>query len=440
MPHLARRGWTPAECEDYVQRLASDAAGQSSAELDAALTALIGENRQIHEHDCINLNPATNLMNPKAEAALASGLGARPSLGYPGDKYEMGLEAIEQIEVICAELAAEIFAAPYAEVRVASGALANLYTFMATTRPGGHIIAPPAAIGGHVTHHDAGAAGLYGVTIHEAPVDPNHYTVDIDALAALARDVKPDLITLGGSLNLTPHPVAAVREIADEVGAKVLFDAAHLCGIIAGGVWDNPLDLGAHVMTMSTYKSLGGPPGGLLVCNDAELAERIDAVAFPGLTANFDVAKTAALAITLLDWRDFGTAYGERMRDLAITLAHALMDRGVAVFQTADGPTRSHQFAVEAAALGGGHAAAKRLRRANLLTSAIGLPIAPVTGDANGVRFGTPEIARMGMTEDDMPALADLIHRGLTDDDPAAVAAETAALRGRFTGLEFVRP
>ncbi len=92
-------------------------------------------------------------MNPKAEALLASGLGSRPSLGYPGDKYEMGLEAIEQIEVIAAELCAEVFEAKYAEIRVPSGAIANLYGFMATCRPGDTIIAPPAAIGGHVTHH-----------------------------------------------------------------------------------------------------------------------------------------------------------------------------------------------------------------------------------------------------------------------------------------------
>ena len=171
-------------------------------------------------------------MNPKAEAALARGLGGRPSLGYPGDKYGMGLEAIEEIEVIAAELAAEIFNARYAEVRVASGAMANLYAFMALTKPGDAIIAPPASIGGHVTHHDPGCAGLYGLNIHPAPVDPNGFTVDLDALRDQALRVRPKLITIGGSLNLFPHPVADIRTIADEVGAKVLFDGC-------ASMWDH---------------------------------------------------------------------------------------------------------------------------------------------------------------------------------------------------------
>jgi glycine hydroxymethyltransferase len=159
MPHLVPRPWVPAACETYIQRLATDA-GQASAKVASRLDALIATNREIHDQDCFNLNPATNVMNPRAEAALASGIGSRPSLGYPGDKYEMGLEAIEEIEVIAAELAAEIFGAKYAEIRVGSGALANLYGFMALAKPGDSIIAPPRTIGGHVTHHAAGCAGF----------------------------------------------------------------------------------------------------------------------------------------------------------------------------------------------------------------------------------------------------------------------------------------
>lgn len=437
MPHLAQRPWVPAGCEDYIQRLAGETAAPSG-QVAARIEALIARNAEIHDLDCFNLNPATNVMNPVAEAALSRGLGSRPSLGYPGDKYEMGLEAIEEIEVIAAELAAEVFGAKYAEIRVASGALANLYGFMALTKPGDHIIAPPPAVGGHVTHHAAGCAGLYGLVSHAAPINSDGYTLDLEGLRALAQRVKPKLITIGGSLNLFPHPVPEIRAIADEVGAHVLFDAAHQCGIIAGGVWANPLSQGAHLMTMSTYKSLGGPAGGLVVTNDATIAERLDAIAFPGMTANFDAAKSASLAISLLDWRDHGAAYAKAMVELSQALAKEMAALGLPVFAAEKGGTQSHQFAIEAKAFGGGQTASKTLRQAGFLACGIGLPIAEVPGDLNGLRIGTPELVRRGVTPTDAPALAGLIAEGLRSNDPAAVAPRTKALRAKFQGLHYV--
>jgi glycine hydroxymethyltransferase len=436
---LAWRAWVGVAVEDYVGALAQWTRNEPSDAIADRIGALAGENRRIHERQCVNLNPATNTMNPKAEALLAQGLGSRPSLGYPSQKYEMGLEAIEKIEIIASALAAEIFKARFAEIRVGSGALANLYAFMATTKPGDAIIVPPAAIGGHVTHHGAGAAGLYGLVIHEAPVMAETYGLDIGKLAAMARAVRPKLITLGGSLNLFPWDVKAVRAIADETGARILFDAAHLCGMIAGGAWSNPLGQGADLLTMSTYKSLGGPAGGLVLTNDAELAERLDHIAFPGLTANFDVAKSAALAVTLLDWREFGADYAGTMVATAQALAEALDARGVPVFRTEAGFTRSHQFAVRARGFGGGQAVATKLRAANILSCGIGLPEPEIAGDMNGLRFGTPEIVRWGMTPQHMPELAGLIAEALAANDPASVAARVTAFRQRFDTLAFVR-
>ena len=440
MTMLSPRPWVPEAPERYVQSLAERVAGRSADEIERDLLAYVAENRTIHERDCVNLNPATNVMNPKAEALLAAGIGSRPSLGYPGDKYEMGLEGIEKIEVLAAELAAEVFGARYAEIRVGSGALANLYVFMMAAKPGDVIIAPPPSIGGHVTHHGAGAAGFYGVITHPAPIDPTRYTVDLDALRADAQRMRPKLITIGGSLNLFPHPIAEIRAIADEVGALVLFDAAHMSGMIAGRAWQQPLEEGAHVMTMSTYKSLGGPPSGLIVTNDAAIAERLDAIAYPGLTANFDAAKSAALAVTLLDWKVHGRAYAAAMGATAVALAEALVDLGVPVFARDRGITRSHQFAIEAAAYGGGQTAAKRLRQANILTCGIGLPIAPVDGDVNGLRLGTPEIVRWGMKAADMPELAGFIAGALADDRASRSLAENVTtFRRRFSSLHFIR-
>ncbi|WP_298825510.1 serine hydroxymethyltransferase [uncultured Piscinibacter sp.] len=434
---LERRPWVPAPCEDLVQSIAADAAQLDGEAVFHEIARLVAENRRIHDVRGINLNPASNVMNPRAEAMMASGLGSRASLGYPGDKYEMGLQAIERIEVICAELAAEVFDASYAEVRVASGALANLYVFMATCRPGDTIIAPPAEIGGHVTHHAAGAAGLYGLKTVPAPTLADGYTVDVAGLRTLAREVRPKLITAGGSLNLFPHPVAEMRAVADEVGARLLFDAAHLSGMVAGRRWANPLAQGAHAMTMSTYKSLGGPPGGLIVSNDAGLAERLDAIAYPGLTANFDAGKVAALAVTLVDWKRHGSDYAQAMCDTALALARALHREGLPVHAIERGATTSHQFAVEAARWGGGQAAARRLALAGLLACGIGLPIAPVPGDVNGLRLGVPEIVRLGMKPEHMDELGSLLTRSL-HDDPELIAPEVERFRQRFRELHYI--
>ncbi len=439
MTRLANRAWVPAHCETRVQAIATATAAMDSATAAARIETLTALNSEIHDAECFNLNPATNVMNPAAEAVLARGLGSRPSLGYPGDKYEMGLEAIEEIEVMAAELAAQVFDARYAEIRVASGALANLYGFMALTKPGDCIIAPPAAVGGHVTHHGDGCAGLYGLISHPAPVDADGYTVDLDALRQLALKERPKLITIGGSLNLFAHPVREIRAIADEVGAKVLFDAAHQCGIIAGKAWANPLAEGAHLMTMSTYKSLGGPAGGLIVSNDAEIAQALDAIAFPGMTANFDAAKSAALALSLLDWIDHGSDYAAAMIELAQALATELETLGLPVFKPGGQATSSHQFAVEAARFGGGQTASKRLRRAGFLACGIGLPIAAVEGDMNGLRIGTPELVRRGVTPADAPALAALIAEGMTGANPEAVAKRTREMRAGFQGYHFIR-
>ena len=432
---LAKRNWVPETCETRVQDIANMASSTASADLLARVQELTERNRVIHEEECFNLNPATNVMNPKAKALLSSGIGSRPSLGYPGDKYEMGLEAIEEIEVIAAQLCAEVFDAGFAELRVPSGAIANLYGFMATCKPGDTIIAPPASIGGHVTHHIAGCAGLYGLRTVEAPVSVDGYTVDLDHLRTLALKQRPKLITIGGSLNLFEHPVADIRKIADEVGAKVMFDAAHQCGIIAGRAWSNPLEEGAHFMTMSTYKSLGGPAGGLIVTRDAEIAKRLDAIAFPGMTANFDAAKTAALALTMLDWREFGQAYAKEMIATSQALARALEAEGVPVFAGAKGFTHSHQFAVLAEPFGGGQAASKMLRPNGFLACGIGLPLAMVDGDMNGLRIGTPELVRWGMTTADMAPLAALIARALRGEP---VGDEVASWRRGFKKLCFV--
>ena len=432
---LERRNWVPEASENLVQDLAQKVSGSSSRELLERLTFLADSNKIIHEKDCFNLNPATNVMNPRAEAFLSCGIGSRPSLGYPGDKYEMGLEAIEEIEVMASSLVAEIFCAKFAEIRVPSGAMANLFSFMSICKPGDTIIVPPASIGGHVTHHKPGCAGLFGLNIIEAPIDKDYYTVDVDQLRELALKERPKLITLGGSLNLFEHPVSEVSSIAEEVGARLLFDAAHQCGLIAGKAWENPLDHGADLVTMSTYKSLGGPPGGVIVTNDPEIAKKIDGIAFPGMTANFDAAKSAALAVTMLDWQDYGKKYAAEMVLMAKTLASCLEDYDVPVFFGALGHTQSHQFAVLADKYQGGQEVSKLLRKSGFLACGIGLPVQDIEGDMNGVRFGTPELVRWGMKAKHSNKLAELVAKALKGHN---VSDQVSDWRRTFNKIHFV--
>ena len=391
MTALAALPWLPDHSGAYVHSIATATADASGPDVLVELDRLVEENRRIHDRDCVNLNPATNIMNPRAEAMLSSGLGSRPSLGYPGEKYEMGLEAIEQIEVIAAELAAEVFDARYAEIRVPSGAIANLYAFMATCEPGDTIIAPPPSIGGHVTHHAGGSAGMYRLHTVPAPVDAARFTVDVDALRVLALEHRPRMITIGASMNLYPHPVAELREIADEVGAVLLFDAAHLCGLIAGGAWPNPLDAGRtpdddeHLQEPrrptrwpDRHQRAGDRPAprrDRLPRPDGELRRR------QGRRPGGDAARLEGGRgrVRRDDGRD-----GRRARH------RAAATRGLPVFQGLEGATRSHQFALEAHQWGGGQHAAKRLRRANLLACGIGLPMEPWRVTSTGSASALP--------------------------------------------------
>jgi len=193
-------------------------------------------------------------------------------------------------------------------------------------------------------------------------------------------------------------------------------------------------------MTMSTYKSLGGPAGGLIVTNDADIAQRLDAIAFPGMTANFDASKSAALARTLLDWRDHGAAYGAEMVRVAQALARALKSHQIPVFETTRGATESHQFAVPAHAFGGGQAASKHLYKAGLIACGIGIPAPEIPNDMNAIRFGTPELVRWGVGRNpgEVERLASLIARALNSASPQDLAAETAEFRSQFKVLHYI--
>ncbi len=437
------RAWLPPQSHDFIQSLEEHFAQLTPAQLDAELHALAQAQERHLNQDCIVLYAGTNVPNPRAIALLASTLGNRPSLGYPGAKYNQGMRDAERIEVMAHWLLRRLFNADFVEHRLASGSMANLCAFMATAQPGDAVLVFDESAAGHATHQSYGAAGLYGLRVHPIPFDAARMDVEVPALRAQAQRLQPKLIVLAGSMCLFPYAVAEARAIADEVGAWVLYDAAHMSGLIAAGAFQDPLREGAHLMTSSTYKSFGGVPGGFVLTRDPALAQRIEAIAYPGLSANFDLARTAALCVAALDLLVCGKAYAATLIANAQALAEALAERDVPVFRAAHRPhpfTQSQHVAIRAAKFGGGNRASALLAEANLIASSIGLPDPPVAGDANGIRLGTQEVTRWGMQPEHMPIIADFIARVLVRGEaPLRVRDDVVAFRRQFTHLRFLR-
>jgi glycine hydroxymethyltransferase len=425
--------WLGAEARAFREEHAPRLAALSTDQLDIELHRLVRDQARHTDDECLVLYAGTNAPNPRLAGVASSTVGSRPNLGHPGAKHNRGMDAGSQLELLAQEAICRLYGCRYAELRVGSGSLANLYVYMATARPGDRILAFSDAAAGHPTHHAEGAAGLYGLEVHELPYDAEQMDVDLPRLAAVAADLRPKLIIVGGSMCLHPYDVRGVRAVADEVGAHVLYDAAHMGGLIAGGRFQQPLAEGAHAITGSTYKSFGGPPSGMILTDDPVLAERLDQIAFPGLTANFDLARQAALALAALDLLQYGAAYADGQIANARALAAALAERDVAVLEVpGKGATSSQHVALPMA---DPHGAARLLEAANVLVSEIGVP----TGGA--LRLGTQELTRRGLEPDGTAAIAEAMARVLVRREaPDSVRPDVIALRRQLgSAVRFVR-
>jgi glycine hydroxymethyltransferase len=443
MPATTLGPWASEAVNHRYAELAARSADLAPADRLRRIGALVAEQARWVDRECLNLNAATNVMNPYAGQLLASGIGSRPSLGLPGDKYETGLAPGEELEVLAGELARRTFRCAYTEVRLLSGAMTNLAVYMATTRPGDVILSLPPAAGGHATHQPFAAPGLYGLDVHAIPLLADEATatwrIDLDTLAAAARATRPRLFILGGSLALAPYPIREVADIAHDIGARLLFDAAHLSLLIAGEAFQQPLREGADVMTGSTYKALGGPGGGLILTDDAELAARLDGIVYPGLTANNDLGRVAALAVALNDLVVHGREYAARCVATAQALAVALAAEGFPVAGHPPTYTVTHHLALDARRWGGGTRAARLLEPANILATGIGLPLPTLAGDQNGLRLGAQELVRWGMGPAEMLPIARFLARVLLERvEASTLRDEVMAMRANFQQVHYV--
>jgi glycine hydroxymethyltransferase len=369
---------------------------------------------------------------PSARVAAAHHprLSNQPSMGYAGDKYQAGLEALDVVEVTVSRLVADVMRATFAEIRPTSATLANLAVYSAVAAPGDTVAVLPAWAGGHLSHHEIGAAGIRALRIVDLPYDVRRLDVDLVALEALLSNERPKLVVVGASLMLHPHDLQPIADLVHDAGALLLYDASHVAGLVAEHRFQTPLADGADVMTFSTYKSFGGPAGGAIVSDDAALMERIAAAVYPGLTANYDIARLLPLGAAALEHQESAGAYADTCIGLAARLADALDAEGLEVVTCDRGRTSSHHVAVDARRFGGGPEAARTLAAANVLLSEIGLP-GPDRDPQGAIRIGTQTIASQGLRADDMPAVATVIAAALHGRRSAGrLREEVAQLRG----------
>lgn len=387
-----------------------------------------------------------NCLSPLARRLLASDLHDRYAEGLPGKRYYQGCTYIDEIETRCTELAARLFRCSHADVRPVSGTVANMAVFFKLAEPGDTVMAVDTADGGHISHARFGAAGLRGLTIKTYPgFDPATMTLDPAKVARAIRETRPKIALFGQSLFLFPTPLKeGIAAAAHEVGARVMYDGAHVLGLIAGGEFQDPLREGADVITGSTHKTLPGPQGGVVLAEPArgeagdDLRKRLHAGVFPGVVSSHHLHHMAAKAVAFAEHLEFGRDYARAIIANSKALAQALHERGVKVLAETRGFTASHQVVIDVRAEGGGKWAAKELERANIITNMNLLPGDTKAMDPSGVRLGSQELTRLGMGTREMPEVADLIVRVVKKKSPAEkVAADVGDLRKGFRKVKY---
>ena len=355
--------------------------------------------------------------------------------GYPGRRYYGGCEHVDVIEALAIERICSLFGSAYANVQPHSGAQANTAVFFALLQPGDTIMGLDLANGGHLTH---------GMRINYSgkmfTVVPYHVDgaglVDMDEVAALAREHKPKMIIAGWSAYPRQLDFARFREIADEVGAYLMVDMAHFAGLVAAGLHPSPVPH-AHVTTSTTHKTLGGPRGGIILTNDEALAKKMNSAVFPGMQGGPLEHVIAAKAVAFKEAATPGfKRYQEQVINNARVMAKVLgEERGLRIVS---GRTESHVFLVDLRAKNiTGKEAEAALGRAHITVNKNGIPNDPqkpfVT---SGIRIGSPAMTTRGFTEIEAETIAHLVADVLEAPNDEAVAAtvraKVAALCGKF--------
>jgi len=430
MPLQNPRAAVPAEDGFFTATVA-----ESDPELHSALRKELGRQR-----DRIELIASENIVSRAVLEAQGSVLTNKYAEGYPGRRYYGGCEFVDIAEQLAIDRAKRLFACSFANVQPHSGSQANQEVFMALLQPGDPILGMSLAAGGHLSHgappNVSGKwfrAAQYGVRRDDA-------LIDYDEVSRLAREHRPKLIIAGGSAYPRIIDFKRFRAIADEVGAYLMVDMAHFAGLVAGGVHPSPFPY-AHVATTTTHKTLRGPRGGMILCNDEEIGKKLNSAVFPGLQGGPLMHVIAAKAVCLAEaLRPEFKAYARAVVDNARALAARLAERGLVIVS---GGTDTHLMLVDLRPKRvTGRVAEQALERAGITCNKNGIPFDPEKPTVtSGVRLGSPAATTRGFGQAEFRQVADLIAEVLdglqaNGDNNAAVEAtvrrKVAALCARF--------
>ena len=383
-----------------------------------------------------------NIISPMVRKATNSDLHGRYAEGLPGKRYYQGCDDFDDIESLGIKLAKQVFNANFVNIQSTSGTVSNIAALKALTKPGDKISAVSTADGGHISHARMGAVGLRGLDLHTYPWDEARMEPDVDAACAMIRDLEPKLALVGQSVFLFPTPLREMADAAHEVGAKVMYDGAHVLGLIAGGQFQDPLREGADVMTGSSHKTFPGPQGGFMISDsdDEKFQRKLNSAIFPGTNSSYHLHHVAGKVVALAEFAEYGADYASNIITNAKAFGEAMAAEGFDVLAEERGFTASHQILTRHGVhdSGAGAKAAQLLEDAGIITNMNMLPGDTKALTPSGLRLGVQELTRVGMGVDEMDVVASLYARVLLkDEDPSSVKQDVQALKAEHQTVHY---
>jgi glycine hydroxymethyltransferase len=383
-----------------------------------------------------------NIVSPAVRDIVSSDLHGRYAEGLPGKRYYQGCDDFDTIEALGIDLAQQVFGANFANIQSTSGTVSNIGALKALAKPGDAITAVSTADGGHISHARMGAVGLRDLDLTTYPWNEERMEPDIDAACKTIREVKPKVALFGQSVFLFPTPLEEMAAAAKEVGASVMYDGAHVLGLIAGGQFQDPLREGADLMTGSSHKTFPGPQGGFLLSSsqDETFQRRLNNAMFPGVCSSYHLHHVAGKVMALAEFMEYGEAYARDTVSNAQAFAEALASEGFDVLAESRGYTASHQVLTRHGDLdsGAGARAAKRLEEAGIITNMNMLPGDTKALSPSGLRLGVQELTRVGFTNEDMQEVAQFYARVLLkEEDTKRVRQDVQALKEQRQTIRY---